>query len=84
MSIAVVAEDSHACSPSYRKGTKFRGNKFSLKGGFIFVFAMKMISDGGRIINIRGVKFSRSQDYPRKTRSLSKFRTLIRYILLCL
>ncbi len=28
---------------------------------------MKMISDGGRIINIRGVKFSRSEDYPRKT-----------------
>ncbi len=28
---------------------------------------MKMISDGGQIINICGVKFSRSEDYPRKT-----------------
>ncbi len=53
----------------YRKGTKFRGDKFSrflknlclknIRGGFIFVFAMKMIGDRGRIINIRGVKFSR-------------------------
>ncbi len=29
---------------------------------------MKMISDGGLIINIRVVKFSQSEDYPRKTR----------------
>ncbi len=32
------------------------------------MFAMKIIGDGGRIINIRGVIFSRSEDYPRKTR----------------
>ncbi len=31
---------------------------------------MKIISDGGRIINIHRVKFSRSEDYPRKTRKL--------------
>ncbi len=50
--------------------------------GFIFVFTMKMISGHGlvlthahvkarsvgRIINIHGVKCSRSEDYPRKMR----------------
>ncbi len=46
--------------------------------GFIFVLAMKMISDGGRIINIRGVKFSRSETILEKRENLSpsKFRTL--------
>ncbi len=73
---ALSPKHVYSSIPQYRKGTKFRGDKFSrfltnlclknIRGGFIFVFAMKMIGDGVRIINIYGVNISRSEHYPRK------------------
>ncbi len=73
---------------NYRKGTKFRGDKFSrflknlylknIRGGFIFVFSMKMISDGGRILIFAGLNFHGQKTILEKRENLSpaKFRTL--------